>query len=86
MHVNALRFSDRDARQDKGLTVKWQQAEQELRMRQRGLPWLWKIEAILGKRAPEFDDWLLRAGLADAGFRLAGNTGLLPDFASRLIA
>jgi len=38
------------------------------------------------KRAPEFDDWLLRAGLADAEFRLAGNTGLLPDFASRLIA
>ena len=38
------------------------------------------------KRAPEFDDWLLRAGLVDAGFRLAGNTGLLPDFASRLIA
>ena len=25
------------------------------------------------KRAPEFDDWLLRAGLADADFRLAGN-------------
>ena len=38
------------------------------------------------KRAPEFDDWLLRAGLADAEFRLAGNTGLLPDFALRLIA
>jgi ethanolamine ammonia-lyase large subunit len=38
------------------------------------------------KRAPEFDDWLVRAGLADAGFRLAGNTGLLPDFASRLLA
>jgi ethanolamine ammonia-lyase large subunit len=38
------------------------------------------------KRAPEFDDWLLRAGLVDAGFRLADNTGLLPDFASRLIA
>jgi ethanolamine ammonia-lyase large subunit len=38
------------------------------------------------KRAPEFDDWLFRAGLADAGFRLAGDTGLLPDFASRLIA
>jgi ethanolamine ammonia-lyase large subunit len=38
------------------------------------------------KRAPEFDDWLFRAGLADAGFRLAGSTGLLPDFASRLIA
>ncbi len=38
------------------------------------------------KRTPEFDDWLFRAGLADAGFRLAGNTGLLPDIASRLIA
>jgi len=38
------------------------------------------------RRAPEFDDWLFRAGLADAGFRLAGNTGLLPDFAMRLIA
>ena len=38
------------------------------------------------KRAPEFDDWLLRAGLADADFRLADNAGLLPDFASRLIA
>lgn len=38
------------------------------------------------KRAPEFDDWLLRAGLADAEFRLAGNNGMLPDFASRLIA
>jgi ethanolamine ammonia-lyase large subunit len=38
------------------------------------------------KRAPEFDDWLLRAGLADAEFRLAANTGLLPDFALRLIA
>jgi ethanolamine ammonia-lyase large subunit len=38
------------------------------------------------KRAPEFDDWLLRAGLADANFRLAGNGELLPDFARRLIA
>jgi ethanolamine ammonia-lyase large subunit len=38
------------------------------------------------KRAPEFDEWLFRAGLAGADFRLAGNTGLLPDFASRLIA
>jgi ethanolamine ammonia-lyase large subunit len=37
------------------------------------------------KRAPEFDDWLFRAGLADAGHRLAGHTGILPDFASRLI-
>src|SRR5271169_1707534 len=38
------------------------------------------------KRAPEFDDWLFRAGLADAEFRLAGNAGVLPDFALRLIA
>lgn len=38
------------------------------------------------KRAPEFDDWLVRVGLADTEFRLAGNAGLLPDFASRLIA
>jgi ethanolamine ammonia-lyase large subunit len=38
------------------------------------------------RRAPEFDDWLFRSGLTDAGFRLAGNTGLLPDFAMRLIA
>jgi ethanolamine ammonia-lyase large subunit len=38
------------------------------------------------KRAPEFDDWLVRAGLADANFRLAGDASLLPEFASRLIA
>jgi ethanolamine ammonia-lyase large subunit len=38
------------------------------------------------RRAPEFDEWLLRSGLADADFRLAGNEGQLPDFASRLIA
>ena len=37
------------------------------------------------KRAPEFDNWLVHAGLADSAFRLAGNAGLLPDFASRLI-
>jgi ethanolamine ammonia-lyase large subunit len=37
-------------------------------------------------RAPEFDDWLVRTGLAGADFRLAGDAGLLPDFASRLIA
>jgi ethanolamine ammonia-lyase large subunit len=37
------------------------------------------------KRAPEFDNWLVHAGLADATFRLAGDAGLLPDFASRLI-
>jgi len=38
------------------------------------------------KRAPEFDDWLFRAGLADAEFHLTSNAGLLPDFALRLIA
>jgi ethanolamine ammonia-lyase large subunit len=38
------------------------------------------------KRAPEFDDWLFRAGLTDAGGRLAADTDLLPDFASRLIS
>jgi ethanolamine ammonia-lyase large subunit len=38
------------------------------------------------KRAPEFDDWLFRSGLAGADFRLAGAEGMLPDFASRLIA
>ena len=38
------------------------------------------------RRAPEFDDWLVRTGLAGADFRLAGNAGLLPDFVSRLIA
>jgi ethanolamine ammonia-lyase large subunit len=38
------------------------------------------------KRAPEFDDWLVRSGLANGDFRLAGHAGLLPDLASRLIA
>ena len=38
------------------------------------------------KRAPEFDDWLVRTGLADASFHLAGNGDLLPDFARRMIA
>jgi ethanolamine ammonia-lyase large subunit len=38
------------------------------------------------KRAPEFDDWLLRAGLVDAEFHLTSNAGLLPDVALRLIA
>jgi ethanolamine ammonia-lyase large subunit len=38
------------------------------------------------KRAPEFDDWLFQTGLAGADFRLAGGEGMLPDFASRLIA
>jgi ethanolamine ammonia-lyase large subunit len=38
------------------------------------------------KRAPEFDEWLMRAGLAGKDFRLATDAGLLPEFASRLIA
>ena len=38
------------------------------------------------KRAPEFDDWLFRVGLADANCRLVGNGDLLPDFARRMIA
>ena len=37
-------------------------------------------------RAPEFDDWLTRAGLTGQDFRLAANAGLLPEFASRLQA
>jgi ethanolamine ammonia-lyase large subunit len=38
------------------------------------------------RRAPEFDDWLARSGISGADFRLAGDPGLLPDFAARLIA
>jgi ethanolamine ammonia-lyase large subunit len=38
------------------------------------------------KRAPEFDDWLVGAGLSGGDFRLSGSAGLLPDFAARLIA
>jgi ethanolamine ammonia-lyase large subunit len=38
------------------------------------------------KRAPEFDDWLFRAGLTDTSGCLAGNGELLPDFARPLIA
>jgi ethanolamine ammonia-lyase large subunit len=45
------------------------------------------VRDLLGlKRAPEFDDWLLRAGLVDADLRLAGHGDLLSDFARRLIA
>jgi ethanolamine ammonia-lyase large subunit len=38
------------------------------------------------RRAPEFDDWLVRIGLAGTDFRLAGNSSQLPDFAAKLIA
>ncbi|MDE2068364.1 MAG: ethanolamine ammonia-lyase subunit EutB [Bradyrhizobium sp.] len=45
------------------------------------------VRDLLGlKRAPEFEDWLFRPGLTDADARLAANSGLLPDFASRLIS
>jgi ethanolamine ammonia-lyase large subunit len=45
------------------------------------------IRDVFGlRRAPEFDDWLVRAGLAGNDFRLTDRAGLLPEFASRLIA
>jgi len=37
------------------------------------------------QRAPEFDTWLTRMRLADAGARLTASTGLLPDFAVGLL-
>jgi ethanolamine ammonia-lyase large subunit len=37
-------------------------------------------------RAPEFENWLLQVGISDGSFRLAGHAGLLPDFASNIIA
>ncbi|WP_076862419.1 ethanolamine ammonia-lyase subunit EutB [Bradyrhizobium mercantei] len=37
------------------------------------------------RRAPEFDDWLLRAGLAGQDFRLIADTARLPDLAARLL-
>src|SRR5918912_309779 len=36
------------------------------------------------KRAPEFDDWLLRAGLAGHDLRPVADAGRLPEFASQL--
>ena len=38
------------------------------------------------RRAPEFEDWLAHAGITGTDLRLAGDAGLLPDFATRLIA
>jgi ethanolamine ammonia-lyase large subunit len=38
------------------------------------------------RRAPEFDDWLVRMGLSGPDFRLSGHAGELPDFAAKLIA
>jgi ethanolamine ammonia-lyase large subunit len=37
------------------------------------------------QRAPEFDDWLVQAGLAGPDFRLGGEAAQLPAFAARLI-
>jgi ethanolamine ammonia-lyase large subunit len=37
------------------------------------------------QRAPEFDAWLQRVGVAGPDLRIAGNGGLLPELASRLI-
>jgi len=36
-------------------------------------------------RAPEFDYWLRRSGLAGGDLRLAGDGSLLPDIAARMI-
>ena len=38
------------------------------------------------KRAPEFDRWLMQAGIADDNLRIRDQGGALPDFAARLIA
>jgi ethanolamine ammonia-lyase large subunit len=38
------------------------------------------------KRAPEFDAWLKRSGLAGADGRLTAQDGMLPELAARLIA
>jgi ethanolamine ammonia-lyase large subunit len=38
------------------------------------------------KRAPEFDDWLVRMGIAGGDLRIRDQGGKLPDFAARLIA
>jgi ethanolamine ammonia-lyase large subunit len=37
------------------------------------------------RRAPEFEAWLARSGLADADHRLAAGNALLPDVAARLL-
>jgi ethanolamine ammonia-lyase large subunit len=37
-------------------------------------------------RAPEFDAWLIQAGIADGDLRIRDQGGRLPDFAARLIA
>lgn len=47
---------------------------------------LYVREVFGAARAPEFDEWLVQTGIAGVDFRLAGDAGLLPDFASRLIA
>jgi ethanolamine ammonia-lyase large subunit len=44
------------------------------------------VREVFGlKRAPEFDDWMLRVGLAGPDYRLGGNGARLPEFASELV-
>jgi ethanolamine ammonia-lyase large subunit len=44
------------------------------------------VREVFGhKRAPEFDQWMQRVGLADLDSRLRGNDMLLPEFASQLV-
>ncbi|QOZ35537.1 ethanolamine ammonia-lyase subunit EutB [Bradyrhizobium sp. CCBAU 53421] len=44
------------------------------------------VRDLLGlKRAPEFDDWLARVGLARQDFRLVADAERLPDLAARLL-
>jgi len=44
------------------------------------------VNFIMGVPGADDVDWLFRAGLADADFRIAENSGALQDFAMRLIA
>ncbi len=44
------------------------------------------VREVFGlKRAPEFDDWMQRVGLAGQDFRLGANEARLPEFASELV-
>ena len=44
------------------------------------------VREVFGlKRAPEFDDWMQRVGLAGQDFRLGTNEAQLPEFASELV-
>jgi ethanolamine ammonia-lyase large subunit len=44
------------------------------------------VREVFGlRRAPEFDDWMQRVGLAGQDFRLGTNEAQLPEFASELV-